>query len=388
MAEVRGPRIPEALQQVFLASNRGKEVNKPPPGGIALKVYRRQWFWQKKKSSITPKDCLRVPSTHTALSSLSSRKGKRDKDKSNKKKEKSIHGDKEKKKKKMKHSSSDESPQIYLCAILESRGYSMEEFMSIDTAYHNTPTPLQEASYAGHIIDVVRRGDPEELKRMMLSGLSPNSCNQHGESLVHMACRRGEAECLNVLLECGATLQIADDYGRTPLYDACWSTEPNFEIVEAIMKEDIRMFNVLDGRKQAPLTYVRRDVWKPWKKFLLRKIDEYWPARDIEKEGPQKPPPLTQRKPNSRKIPVPKETLPLELASMVASGKMDPDEAVFLRHETEDDDGASSSMSDDDDEDDDSSSSESEFSFDEEEMAMILQTVGSPRPSMPFNWKS
>ena len=72
---------------------------------------------------------------------------------------------------------------------------------------------------------------------------------------------------------------------------------------------------------------------------------------------------------------------------MVASGKMDPDEAVFLRHETEDDDGASTSESDDEEEDDDSSSSESEFSFDEEEMAMILQTVGSPQQSMPLNWK-
>lgn len=350
-----------------------------------MRVYKRTYFWQKKKSKITPKDGVTIPSTI-------SKKERKDKDtsrggvgSSKKKKEKSLHD--KKKKKKKKDPASEESPQIYLCAILESRGYSLDEFMALDTGYHNTPTALQEASYGGHIIDVVRRGDPEELKRMVSSGLSPNGCNQHGESLVHMACRRGESECLNVLMECGATLQIADDYGRTPLHDACWSTEPNFEIVETILKEDIRLFNVLDGRNQAPLTYVRRDLWKPWKKFLLSQIDKHWPARDIEKQGRQKPPPLTQKKPDSRRIPVPKEELPLELASMVAQGKMDPDEAVFLRHDGE------SSCSESDDEgsstdEDDTSSSESDFSFDEEEMAMILQTVGGGvRPSQPLEWK-
>jgi ankyrin repeat protein len=369
MAEVRGPRIPMALQQVFLASNRGKEVNKPPPGGVAVKVFKRTWFWQKK-SSITR--------------SGSSSHSKKDKDKksrnplSRKKKDPSKHSDKKKKKKK--DSSSNESPQIYLCAILESRGYSLEEFNALETGYHNTPTAFQTASYGSEIIDAVKRGDEEELRNFVSCGLSPNACNEHGESLIHMACRKGESSCLNVLVEYGATLQVADDYGRTPLHDACWAPEPNFEIVEVLLQKDVRMLNLLDGRKQTPLSYVRREIWKPWKKFLHSKIDQYWPQRDVAIEGPEAPPELVQQEPNSRKIPVPKEALPLELASMVAQGKMDPAEAQFLRH-IDDDDNTSSSSEEEGTQDDssDSDESDSDFSFDEDEMAEILQSCGGFR---------
>jgi hypothetical protein len=45
--------VPLALQAVFLASNRGQEVHKPPPGGLANKVFRfrnpRQWFLRNQK---------------------------------------------------------------------------------------------------------------------------------------------------------------------------------------------------------------------------------------------------------------------------------------------------------------------------------------------------
>jgi hypothetical protein len=38
-------RVPLALQAVFLASNRGQEVHKPPPSAV-LKT--RKWFWQRR----------------------------------------------------------------------------------------------------------------------------------------------------------------------------------------------------------------------------------------------------------------------------------------------------------------------------------------------------
>mmetsp|Transcript_7906 Transcript_7906/g.15323 ORF Transcript_7906/g.15323 Transcript_7906/m.15323 type:complete len:403 (-) Transcript_7906:58-1266(-) len=397
---VKGPRIPEALQQVFLASNRGKEVHKPPPGGLAVKVYKRTWFWQKK-SSYT-KDINPAAEAKKDKSSKS-----KDKSKSlfSKKKKKSkgsstcsgstCSSTKEgtvKKRKKKKDSSSDESPQIYLCGILESRGYSIEEFNALETGYHNTPTPLQEASYGSHIIDIVRNGNSEELRRLLDTGLSANACNQHGESLIHMASRRGQADCLNVMVEYGAALEIVDDYGRTPLHEAAWSAEPNFEVVEILLQKDIRMLNMLDGRKQTPLSYVRKDIWKPWRKFLKSKVETYWPKRNALEDGPQSPPPLTQKNPNSRKIPTPKSPLSLELAAMVSQGKMDPAEALFLRHEVggeEDDSSAGGTDLEEGDSDDDSydsDESDSDFSFDEGEMAMILQSVGGSK-SMPFSWK-
>jgi hypothetical protein len=39
-------RIPLGLQAVFLASNRGKEVTKPPPEKAASKTFTRNWLFQ------------------------------------------------------------------------------------------------------------------------------------------------------------------------------------------------------------------------------------------------------------------------------------------------------------------------------------------------------
>ena len=39
------PRVPQTLQTVFLASNRGKEILKPPPEKVAYKIFLQSW-WQ------------------------------------------------------------------------------------------------------------------------------------------------------------------------------------------------------------------------------------------------------------------------------------------------------------------------------------------------------
>jgi hypothetical protein len=44
----KASRIPATLQSVFLASNRGNEVHKPPPDNVAYKVFFRNWFFQRQ----------------------------------------------------------------------------------------------------------------------------------------------------------------------------------------------------------------------------------------------------------------------------------------------------------------------------------------------------
>jgi len=46
----RQSRIPAALQAVFLASNRGKDVHKPPPEKVANKVFFGNWLFQRKST--------------------------------------------------------------------------------------------------------------------------------------------------------------------------------------------------------------------------------------------------------------------------------------------------------------------------------------------------
>jgi hypothetical protein len=47
----RQGRIPATLQAVFLASNRGRDVNKPPPAKVASKVFFRNWLFQRQAGS-------------------------------------------------------------------------------------------------------------------------------------------------------------------------------------------------------------------------------------------------------------------------------------------------------------------------------------------------
>lgn len=44
----RQSRIPFTLQAVFLASNRGKDVHKPPPENAGSKVFKKNWFLQRQ----------------------------------------------------------------------------------------------------------------------------------------------------------------------------------------------------------------------------------------------------------------------------------------------------------------------------------------------------
>jgi hypothetical protein len=44
-------RVPATLQAVFLASNRGKEVSKPPPASVASKVFFHNWLIQRQTES-------------------------------------------------------------------------------------------------------------------------------------------------------------------------------------------------------------------------------------------------------------------------------------------------------------------------------------------------
>jgi hypothetical protein len=50
-ARPRQSRIPFTLQAVFLASNRGKDVHKPPPENAGSKVFFCNWFFQRKPDS-------------------------------------------------------------------------------------------------------------------------------------------------------------------------------------------------------------------------------------------------------------------------------------------------------------------------------------------------
>lgn len=341
----RRQRIPVALQKVFLASNRGQDVKKAPKE--ASQTYLRRGFSRmsrafgllsfRKTPPGSPNNRTMDDCSATSTTSRSSRTQVPIDPKA--------------------------SPQEYLEAELARRNYATTTYKTLDSAYRNQPTQLQKASYDAYLIDLAKLSASKTFSSVLHSGISPNPCNRYGESLLHLVCRLGNSELLNVMIDAGADLQVSDDYGRTPLHDACWGSSPSFELVETLLLADVNMLFLKDARGSLPLTYVPKNLWDLWKKFLSNKLDDYFPKAIIMTNAP---PPLTLQRPNSRPVPNPVNALSVEMARLVCSGRLRPEEAIMLMEE-----GSSSSEEEDyerftyegnagngDDDDDQSTSSE------------------------------
>jgi ankyrin repeat protein len=131
------------------------------------------------------------------------------------------------------------------------------------------PTDEMIAAYTTDLIKVFRENDIEKCRELHRAGQSFQCCNRFGESLMHMACRRGWTDLVKFLVvEAGCSLMVQDDYGRTPFHDACWTPEPNFALVEFLMEQVPELLCVTDVRGHTPFSYVRKAHWNVWRQFL------------------------------------------------------------------------------------------------------------------------
>lgn len=135
-------------------------------------------------------------------------------------------------------------------------------------------TDAQIDAYDNDIVRAVRMRNIDDLRAMHLSGKEMQCANRFGESILHIACRRGFVDVIRFLVdEAGLSVKVRDDYGRTVLHDACWTVNPNEELVEYLISKcpDLLFFN--DKRGSAPLEYVRKEHWDTWLRFLSKRRD-------------------------------------------------------------------------------------------------------------------
>jgi hypothetical protein len=130
-------------------------------------------------------------------------------------------------------------------------------------------SPEEMTSYPD-VVPATRQNDVAELRRLQESGHSLNCCNPFGESLIHIACRRGFVETVKFFLEQpNLTIRLADDCGRTPLHDLCWNPSPQFELCKLLLEREPSLFFLRDKRNFTPFEYSREEHWTLWKSFLL-----------------------------------------------------------------------------------------------------------------------
>lgn len=172
------------------------------------------------------------------------------------------------------------SPQEYVMSTLQSMGTTVQITNSLDEDYFAAPTEEEIKSYTHDVIAAVRAQDVDKLREFHENGRPLKCSNQFGESLLHMACRRGYLDVASFLInQAGVTVQVRDDYGRTPMHDACWTCEPNFELLELLMKKCPSLLFLKDRRGHTPLQYIRREHWEAYVRFLSQRhelfINEY-----------------------------------------------------------------------------------------------------------------
>ncbi|CAM9545559.1 unnamed protein product [Sphacelaria rigidula] len=147
------------------------------------------------------------------------------------------------------------------------------------TAFHRPPAPEQVAAYDKAMLGAVLDEDETMLEGMRSSGRRMDACNRFGDSVLHMACRRGRVRSLRYLVRvCGRSgLELTDDFGRTVMHDACWTSTPRFDVASIVLDSDTRLLRILDKRGSSPLQYVPRAQWPQWCAFFESRKELYWP---------------------------------------------------------------------------------------------------------------
>jgi ankyrin repeat protein len=161
------------------------------------------------------------------------------------------------------------SPLDYVLSLYRSKGFNVGIRSSGSWDTFQPPTDEQIALYDMDVVTALRDQNIELLRTMHTSGRSLQCCNRFGESLIHMACRRGFLDVVSFMVEeADVSLSVRDDYGRTPMHDACWAPVPNFALMELLLQKAPEQLFLADVRGHTPFSYVRKHDWKEWKKFL------------------------------------------------------------------------------------------------------------------------
>lgn len=131
-------------------------------------------------------------------------------------------------------------------------------------------TEEQIAAYDMEVITAARNNDLDTIKALYEGGKTMDCCNRFGESLLHLACRRGFVDFGTFLLEeAKLKVRISDDCGRNPFHDIFWSQDVQLELAKLILERDPTLLLVGDKRGHTPFDYARPEDYLTWRTFLF-----------------------------------------------------------------------------------------------------------------------
>ena len=171
------------------------------------------------------------------------------------------------------------SPDQYLNLLLKASGKNLKQVpaLSLPKNFFMQPSEKDISGFTLSVVSAIQNSDISALRTLQKDHgqTFQGCCNRFGESVTHMACRRGLVNVVSFLLSDGNvnSIRICDDYGRTPIHDAIWCREPNFEIMDMLIAKDPMLLLVTDRRGFTPFQYAKREDWNLWLHFLRSRYD-------------------------------------------------------------------------------------------------------------------
>jgi ankyrin repeat protein len=133
--------------------------------------------------------------------------------------------------------------------------------------------------YGQEEVNAIRSNDVESLRKLSADGTNLECGNRFGETIIHLACRRSHRDLLKFLIDdVGVSVRVCDDYGRTPMHDACWRAEPDLELLDMLIDRAPELLMLSDKRGHTPLDYARREHWSVLVPFLLERTAKFQPV--------------------------------------------------------------------------------------------------------------
>src|SRR5258707_1044029 len=98
--------------------------------------------------------------------------------------------------------------------------------------------PSRDVAGAGansdSLVEAARRGDVVAARALLQSQVDVNGASVDGTTALHWAAQLGDLDMVNLLLRRGATPNVENRYGVTPLRGAC--VRGSVAVVEALLK--------------------------------------------------------------------------------------------------------------------------------------------------------
>jgi ankyrin repeat protein len=87
-----------------------------------------------------------------------------------------------------------------------------------------------------HLANAVIDRDMVALKRLLAENCDPNHSDHAGWTPLHFAAQNNDEEAVRMLLKCGASTSVSDEYGNTPLWRAVFSYRGGSECISALLE--------------------------------------------------------------------------------------------------------------------------------------------------------